>query len=154
MSLFAWIETTAIARAVGGSLPLTAWLSAVHALGFTLTMGSAFLLNLRLLNAVLPQHIVSEVARPTSYAILLGLAVSLLSGGLLFSTRASSAIENNTFQIKMLLLISAVVFHFLIQARVTRQLQPGMLVMRTSAVFGLALWAGLAVAACWFILFE
>ncbi len=64
MTLFAWIESTAIARSVGESLLLTAWLSASHILGFTLVMGSALLSNLRLLNVVLPERALGEVTRP------------------------------------------------------------------------------------------
>lgn len=154
MSLFAWIESTVIATSVGESLMLTAWLSAVHILGFTLVMGAALLVNLRLLDTLLPQCSLSDVTRPTSRAIVLGLATSITTGVLLFSPRAVSVIENSTFQLKMLLLLAAVVFHFVIQGRVTRRPQPGVLGLRTTAVFGLILWMGLAVVACWFILFE
>ena len=132
----------------------TASLSAIHLLGFTLVMGSSLLVNLRLLGALLPQRALNEVTRPASRAIALGLAISITTGALLFSARATSAIENRTFQMKILLLLAAVVFHFVIQSRVTQRPQPGVLALRTTAVFGLALWMGLAVVACWFILFE
>ena len=117
-------------------------------------MGSALLVNLRLLEALLPQHSFSEVTRPAGRAIALGLAISLTTGLLLFSARAASVAENSSFQIKMLLLLAAVFFHFVIQDRVTRRPQSGVLALRMTAVFGLAVWMGLAVAACWFILFE
>jgi len=154
LSLFAWIESTAIARSVGESLMLTASLSAVHLLGFTLVMGSALLVNLRLLGVLLPQRALVEVTRPASRVIALGLVISLATGFLLFSTRAMSAIQNSTFQMKMLLLLAAIVFHFAIQSRVTRRPQSGVFTLRTTAVSGLALWMGLAVTACWYILFE
>lgn len=154
MSIFAWLESTVIARSVGESLMFTASLSAVHILGFTLVMGSALLVNLRLLDLVLPQRALIEVTRPASRAIVLGLTISLATGFLLFSTRAMSAIQNSTFQVKMLLLLAAVVFHFAIQSRVTRRPQSSVFTLRTTAVSGLALWVGLAVTACWYILFE
>ena len=154
MSLFAWIESTVIARSVGESLTFTASLSAVHLLGFTLVMGSALLVNLRLLGALLPQRALSEVIRPASRAIVLGLAISITTGVLLFSARAMSAIQNSTFQMKMLLLLAAVVFHFVIQSRVARRHQSGVFALRMTAVSGLTLWIGLAVTACWYILFE
>jgi len=154
MSLFVWLESTVLARSVGESLMFTASLSAVHLLGFTLVMGSALLVNLRLLDVLLPQRTLTEVTRPASRAIALGLAISLATGVLLFSARAISAAENSTFQLKMLLLLAAVVFHFIIQSRVTRRPQSGVLALRMTAVSGLTLWMGLAVTACWYILFE
>lgn len=154
MSLFEWLESTVIARSVGESLMFTASLSAVHILGFTLVMGSALLLNLRLLNLVLPQRALIEVTRPASRAVAFGLTISISTGVLLFSTRAMSAIQNNTFQMKMLLLLAAVVFHFVIQRRVTQRPQSGVFALQMTAVSGLTLWIGLAVAACWYILFE
>lgn len=117
-------------------------------------MGSALLVNLRLLEALLPQRSLSEVTRPASRAIAFGLAISLTTGLLLFSSRAVSVIENSAFPLKMSLLLVAVFFHFVIQDRVMRRPQPGALALRTTAVIGLALWTGLAVAACWFLLFE
>ena len=107
-----------------------------------------------LLNVVLPQRALIEVTRPASRAVAFGLAISISTGVLLFSTRAMSAIQNNTFQMKMLLLLAAVVFHFVVQGHVTRRPQSGVFALRMTAVFGLALWIGLAVAACWYILFE
>jgi len=152
--MFPWIESTAIARSVGGSLWLTASLSAVHILGFTLIMGSALVSNLRMLDAVLPQVSLMEVIRPTNRAIVVGLAISLTTGVLQFSPRAISVAANSTFQTKMLLLLVAVVFHFMVQSRVARTPESGVLAMRTTAAAGLTLWMGLALAACWFILFE
>jgi len=117
-------------------------------------MGSALLVNLRLFDVLLPQRALIEVTRPASRVIALGLAISLSTGFPLFSARAMSAAENSTFQLKMLLLLAAVMFHFVIQGRVTRRPQSGVLALRMTAVSGLALWMGLAVTACWYILFE
>ena len=154
MSLFTWIESSAIGRFVGESLWVTASLSAVHILAFTLVMGSALLVNLRLLDTLLVRRPLREVTRPASRAIALGLAISLVTGFLLFSPRAVSVAESSTFQTKMLLLIAAVVFHFVFHGRVTRRPKSGALALRTIGGCGLILWMGLAVAACWFILFE
>lgn len=154
MSIFAWLESTAVASAVGGSLMLTASLSAIHILGFTLVLGSALVLNLRLLNVVLPQLSLIEVTRPVRRAIAWGLVVSITTGLLLFSTRATSAVQNSTFQLKMSLLLALVVFHFSIQKKITMQQQPSLFTLRMSAAFGLILWIGLALTACWYILFE
>ena len=153
-SFFEWVETTGVARTVGESLAVTAWLSAAHIVGFTLVMGAALVANLRMLGVVLPERAAAEVVAPASRAIILGLAVSMTTGALLFSPRATSAAANGTFQLKMLLLVSAATFHLAVAAPLARGSGVDTRVPRILAAAGLALWIGLALAACAFILFE
>ena len=141
--LFAWIEATALAKAIAESLTLTATLSAVHLLGFTLVMGSALVGNLRLLGWLLSQHAADQVLRPCNRAITIGLATSVTTGALLFAARATAVGVNGTFQLKMLLLLAAAAFQFAYAPRA-----------RVGAAVSLALWLALAVTACVFILLE
>lgn len=149
-ALFTWIENTSIARNVAESAMLTASLSGIHLLGFTLVTGGALIANLRLLGVLLTQQSIPDVTLPAGRGILLGLAISLLSGALLFSGRAMEVSANGTFQIKMLLLVAAAVFHFSVASRVSADAQRA----RATAAVGLSLWIGLATAACAFILLE
>lgn len=153
-ALFAWIETTVPARSVAESLAFTAWLSAVHLIGFTLVMGGALLANLRLLGVLLPQRAVVEVTGPASRVIALGLAVSLVTGLLLFAAQATAIAANGTFQLKMLLLVAAAAFHFVLQTHMIRRPARSTRTLQTTAILGLAFWLGLALTACAFILFE
>jgi hypothetical protein len=75
-SLLSRLEESALARMVSESLPLTAALSAIHALGFTLFTGAVLVANLRLLGAVLAERPVLEVAVPASRVIVYGLVTS------------------------------------------------------------------------------
>lgn len=154
-SLLEWIATTRVAQAVAGSAMLTAWLSAVHALGFTLVTGSAVVANLRALGVLLPRTPIRDVVAPANRAILVGLAISVVTGGLLFSARAVEAAANGTFQLKMLLLILAATFQFTVLRAVAAR-DP--IVARSrivaSGAAGLSLWLALAVTACAFILLE
>jgi uncharacterized protein YacL len=153
-SLFAWIETTSAARATAESLALTAALSAIHVLGFTLVMGSALLANLKRLGALLPQCSVAEVLRPANRAILVGLAISVTTGALLFAARATAVSANGTFQLKMLLLLAAAAFHFAVGRNDYVQGSRVAPRARAGAAVSLALWFALAVTACAFILLE
>lgn len=153
-SFFQWVETTNLARSVGESLSTTAWLSAIHLIGFTLVMGAALVASLRMLGVVLQQRAPAEVVALASRVIMVGLGVSITTGALLFSARAASAAANGTFQLKMLLLLSAAAFHFTVAARLGRRAEVDTRVLGIVAVVGLALWIGLALAACAFILFE
>ncbi len=116
-SLLDWISATRVARGVADSATLTAWLSAVHALAFTLVIGSALVANLRALGALLTRTELHDIVAPANRAILIGLTVSVVTGGLLFSARAVEAAANGWFQLKMLLLVIAAVFQFTILAR-------------------------------------
>ena len=153
-ALFAWLQSTAVATAVGDSILLTGALSAVHLLGFTLVTGGALVANLRLLGLLLPERPLLDVVRPTSRGIAVGLTISVATGVLLFAPRALVASGNRIFQIKMLLLASAAAFHFIVVRAVSRRPLVGRGVTRTVGGAGFLLWVGLALAGCAFILLE
>lgn len=154
MMAFAWLESTSMARAISGSLPLTASLSAAHLLGFTLVSGGAFVMHLRLVGAMLPRTALLDVVHPAGRLIALGLAVSVVTGTLLFAGRASSIAANGIFQTKMSLLLLAVAWQLVVQHRLTRTTTQSPGAARAFGFVGLALWLGLAVTACAFILLE
>ena len=152
-AFFVWLEGTRMAIAVRDSLMLTGALSAVHLVGFTLTTGGALVANLNLLGLLFPDRPPLEVTRPTSRGIALGLTISALTGVLLFAPRATVASVNGIFQMKMLLLVAAVLFHSLVHQRVARTATSSSMRRGTGAV-GLVLWVGLALAGCAYILLE
>lgn len=153
-ALFSWLQATAVAAAVGQSVLLTGALSAVHLLGFTLITGGAFVANLRLLGILLTDRAPWEISRPASRGIALGLVMSVATGILLLSPRAVAASANRIFQIKMLLLASAAVFHFTVHRAVSRRGQVSRAALRLTGAAGFLLWFGLALAGCAFILLE
>ena len=140
-----------MAIAVRDSLTLTGALSAVHLIGFTLTTGGALVANLNLLGVLFPDRPPLEVSRPASRGIALGLAISALTGVLLFAPRATVASVNGIFQTKMLLLITAVLVHALVHQRVAGS-SVSTTARRGTGAVGLLLWTGLALAGCAYIL--
>jgi len=153
MSIFSWLESSALGRSVGESLMLTAWLSAIHLIGFTAVMGGAIVSNGRLAGALLTKVPARGIVGVGRLLILPGLAVSIGSGFALFSARATSVVDSSAFDIKMSLLLVAVAVQIFIwrQAHYVRDDTHSMVLL---GILGLALWLGLALAACWFILFE
>ena len=69
-AFFAWLESTGVAVTVRDSLMLTAALSAVHIVGFTLTTGGALVANLNLLGVLFRGRPAAEVTRPATRGIL------------------------------------------------------------------------------------
>src|SRR5687767_1870331 len=112
------LEQSRIATTIAQSVFLTGFFSGVHLLGLTLLVGGAIVIGLRMIGVLLPDQPLSEVGIPTTRGMTTGLAVSVITGVLLFSARATSVAANQTFQIKMGLLVAAVLFHFAIQRRV------------------------------------
>ena len=153
-ALLTWLQATSIANAVRDSTLLTGSLSAVHLVGFTLITGGALVSNLRLLGMLLPERPVLDISRPATRGIALGLVISVVTGVLLFAPRAIVASANPIFQIKMLLLAFAAVFHFTVHRTAARRPALAPPVLRTVGGIGLFLWAGLALVGCAFILLE
>jgi len=148
-----WIGATSLARTVAESAQITAWLSAVHVVGFAVLTGSALVANLRGLGVLFRASTLGDVLRPANRAILLGLAISVATGAPLFAARAAEVAANGTFQLKMLLLAAAVVGQFTPLRASARE--PGSeAATRPIAGVRLALWLGLALTACAFILLE
>jgi hypothetical protein len=152
-ALFAWIESTSIATRIASSEMLTASLSATHVFGFTLVMSGALVANLRSLGVLLARRPALDIVRSANRVILLGLAISIVTGALLFSARATEVSANGTFRLKMALLLFAALFHFTVQRRLSAPLG-AMQTARVISAISLSLWLGLAVTACAFILLE
>ena len=147
-----WIEATTVARSVATSATATAWLSAVHAVGFALVMGSALVSNLRGMGGLLRQCSLAEVVRPANRVIALGLLVSASTGLPLFAARAGEAAANGAFRLKMLLLLAAATVQFtLVRSAAMRATARH---ARTASAAALALWIGLALTAFAFVLLE
>jgi hypothetical protein len=153
-ALLAWLQTTAPAQWVAGSLQVTAALSAGHALAFTLVMGAAVVVNLRLLGWVLAERPPAETAGLADRLGAAGLMASIATGVLLFAGQATAVAANGFFQAKMLFLVAAVLFHVFVCRNMARRSVANAVLRRLVGACGLTLWLGLAVAACAFVLLE
>ena len=149
-TLFDWLEATGIAKTIASSTTLTGALSAVHVVGFALVMGGALVANVQSIGALFPPRRTGDLDGSASRIILTGLSISVVTGILLFSARATDVGANGTFQLKMLLLIAAALFHFTVRRRAAARAKPA----RAVGVLSLGLWLALAVTACAFILLE
>lgn len=148
------LEATAVAAAIRQSVPLTGFLSGLHLIGMTLIGSGALVSGLRATGIALKDFPLADVLRITRRGIAIGVTLSILSGLLLFSPRASTAIGSGYFQIKMLLLAGALVFHFTIYRALARRRNVTAGAMRVSGAVGAALWFAVILAGCSYILLE
>jgi hypothetical protein len=148
------LQSTQVAATIGGSTTLTGLLSGIHLLGLTLVVGSAAVSGLRMLGVILKDRPVSDVTPWPGRGMLIGVSISIVSGLLLFSPRASAAAVNGFFQLKMLLLGTALAFHFGVFRRVNRRTDARPSTTKLAGGLGFLLWFSVAVAGCAFILLE
>ena len=78
----------------------------------------------------------------------------VVSGLLLLTPRIAHASSNSIFRLKMLLLCAATAFHFAIYRDAARGVRRALLGPGVVGALGLALWSGVVLAGCAFILFE
>ena len=133
---------------------LTGFLSGLHLVGMTLIGGSALVSGMRTTGIAFVDFSASEVTRVARRGIAVGVTISIISGLLLFAPRATRAIVSEYFQLKMLLLAGALLFHFAIYQPIMKR--PGMTstAVRLSGATSAALWFGVILAGCAYILLE
>ena len=120
-------------------------LECFHILGFALTVGTIALVDFRLLGFGLRRQSAAELAKALAPWTLFGLVVVLLSGPMLFSSDPDMYYLNLSFQIKMVLLVLAIVFHYTVRRKLLRgQLSASL--NKLVAGISLVLWSGLIFA--------
>ena|SRR5262245_3919184 len=152
-SLFSAIEKSTIAMAIRDSTILTGGLSGLHLVGLTLVVGSVLVSGAALAGWVANDQPIAEITRAARRASIVGLCISIATGLLLVSFRLSMSLGSGAFQIKMLTLAVAALFHFFVYvptARGRRSLIPPGLV----GVLNFLLWFGVVLGGCAFILLE
>ncbi len=136
-----------LSRAIAKSDHLvTAALQIVHVLGFVLLLASLTLISLRLLGLVLVRQTVPQVAAETSRLLWLGAILAISTGVLMFLSGPSHYYFNRAFDIKMFLLLAALVVHVTLLQRVAKRDEPPATLARVSAVLSLLLWYGVSWA--------
>ncbi len=95
-------------------------IQSVHFIGFAVSIGTIAMVDLRLLGWGMRRQTPAELASDLNRWTLLGIAMMLVTGFLMFSTDAVTYHNNPAFQVKMTCLMVALVFHFTIHRRAVR----------------------------------
>jgi hypothetical protein len=147
-AFFTWCESTAIGTAVRESLWAFPILEVFHLLGLAGLGGALLIVDLRLLGFGLRDASVASLARSARPWLWGSLALTLVSGVLLFVSEALKCYENPFFWVKLALLLAALLFAGLVRSRFTRDigLAPPRFAARLAGATSLTLWAGVAAA--------
>ena len=121
-------------------------LECLHILGFAVTVGTIALVDFRLLGFGLRRQTPAELAKMLAPWTLFGLISLLLSGPMLFSSDPDMYYLNRSFQIKMVLLALAIVFHYTIRRKLLRG-EISQALSKPVACISMALWVGIIFSA-------
>ncbi len=114
-------------------------LECFHIAGFVCGVGTATLVNLRLLGVGLIENSASKLWREVMPWTLSGLSLAIFSGLLLFSIDPDLYFKNDAFRLKMLFLVPAIVFYYTAVRKTALGSSPSK--RPVVAYISLALWA-------------
>jgi hypothetical protein len=141
------LQHSGLARAISKANHLViAGLQIVHVFGFLLLLSALVLMSLRLLGLALGRQSLSQVLRDPSRLFWLGLALAVVSGSLIFLTGPQHYFYNGAFELKMLLLLAAVLLQLTLFHAVARGSESHPLFTRLSVLLSLLLWFGVGAA--------
>jgi hypothetical protein len=147
LPMFKWFDGSFIGAWVRDSRWIFPAIEAVHIVALALMFGAILVLNLRLLGITFTNKPVAQLARDLSPWVLVSLIIILASGILLFSSEAMKAYASVPFQVKMLFLFAAMIFHYTVYGRLTRRpdnaLSPAW--SKLAAVVSILLWLGVGL---------
>jgi hypothetical protein len=130
------------------SFPL---LEIIHIAGFTLSVGTIALVDLRLLGLGLLRGSSRQIAESMAPWTLVGLVIMLFSGPMIFSSDPNMYMRNSSFIFKMVALLVAIVYNYTIHWKVARS-EPSAGIGKLVGALSLALWVSV-VAGGLFIAF-
>lgn len=152
LSFCQWLEKTPGSIALHESLWMYPLVESVHVLTLCLFLGTAIMLDLRLLGLTMRRTPVSEMASQLLPWTAAGFAVMILSGALLFYAIPVKTYLNIFFRIKIVMLLlaglNAWVFHTTVYRRVAGWDLDAVIPIGAKVAAGLSLllWAGIVFA--------
>lgn len=144
-----WIGRTHLGLFMRNSTYAFAVVEIFHLLALAVFGGAILLVNLRFLGVAFKLQPTSQVARDFLPLTGGGVVAMLISGFLLFMGGSMRYYHNPAFRLKMLLFIVALVFHFFLQIKVSRQpsgVTRDSIWLKLGAAVSLALWFAIGLA--------
>jgi hypothetical protein len=142
-----FIQSTPLSHAISKSNHLLiAGFQVFYVIGFVLLLAALVLISLRLLGLILQQQPVPEVARQALRLLWSGLALAVISGTLMFIGSPRHYFYNPAFDVKMLLLVAAVIIQTVLFRKVANSSAPRPWLARASVAVSLAMWLAVSMA--------
>ena len=120
----------------GWSFPL---LEIIHIASFAVAIGTIAIVDLRLLGVGMRRSTSAQLLKDTTPWTLIGLAIVLMSGPMIFSSDPNMYLANPGFRFKMWALLLAIVYNYTIHRKVAAS-NPSAVVGKLVGGVSLALW--------------
>jgi putative copper export protein len=155
-SVCVWIDSTAMSQMIQTTPWIVPAVQTVHILAIAALMGAMLMINLRLVGMAGRDQSIAQVSRRFSKVIWWALPVLLITGAVLITGEPARALKNNIFQLKMLLVMGAMVVTFWFARPLNRN--PAHWDSRTGtgrllALISVSLWVGIIFAGRWIAYF-
>ena len=156
-----WLDSFAWSTAIHESFYLYAWIESTHVLAIMVFLGMLFIIDLRILGLAFAQVPAARIAERLDKPMMIGFAVMVITGLLLFFAIPVRTSQSIWFRIKVVLLIAAGINAFLFRNKMKEvrrdgreEVEPSKR-LRLSAGTSLFLWMGVvmtgrAIAYDWF----
>jgi hypothetical protein len=147
LPIFKWFDASWMGAVVRDSRWVFPAIEAVHIVALALLFGALLVLNLRLLGVTFTNKPVARLARELAPWVFCSLVIILASGFLLFASEALKAYASVPFQVKMLFLFAAMIYHYTIYSRVTKadEAHRSPIWSKIAAVVSILLWVGVGI---------
>jgi hypothetical protein len=146
------LQDTAIATAIREGETSFPWIECVHVLALTLVIGSISMVDLRLIGLTARKRSVAQITASVLPVTWAAFGVAVITGGLLFSSNATTYSQNACFQAKLLLIalagLNMCAYHVLLGRRAGEWTTSALTPLRARAVGALSLCLWIAIAAC------
>jgi len=144
-SFFEWLTTSPWANAMNGPEWAFPVVQSLHFMGFALSIGTIAIVDLRLLGVGMRRQTAPQLAADLAPWTVAGIAVMLITGFLMFSADAVRYHVNPSFQLKMICLTTALLFHFTLHRRAAgSEVSP--VAARLAGGVSLVLWTAVVAA--------
>lgn len=148
------LEHSSLAMWVRSSPLILGALSGLHLIGFTLVVGTALVAGLHMMGVAFADRPSRDVTATMARTTAVGVALSVLTGGLQVAPRAAAALANWIFVAKMMLLAAAILAQALVPRFAARADAGSVFQLRVWSVVTTVLWLGVGVMGAAFILLE
>jgi hypothetical protein len=139
-----WCWNLPVSGAIRGApWPFPA-LEILHIVGLVLVFGTVLIVDLRLLGVLLRQEPAWQISADLMRWAWPGFALQILTGPLLFVANSRKFYDSPFFRAKIVLLVVAIAFHFIIVRRVSASIDAG--VARWAGGVSLALWSAVILS--------
>ena len=151
MNLWQWLYDSTLGTGVRDSTWIFPFLEVIHIYSLIIVIGLVGAFDLRLMGRALQHMKLSVVASFVLRWILFPVGINMVTGTLLFMSKAPEYSVNRAFQVKIALIVAGVIFHIIILRRSSKtsdNVNVGWAV-KLLAGLSLAVWAGVIAVSRW-----